>query len=82
MLTTYNLDKIKFSTDEQTYERAVGLYEGGKVTRLKGSGAFVYITKQNFNKKLLTPFSLDKLKKESRIVQIGITGNSVYYVPK
>ncbi|MCK5027710.1 MAG: hypothetical protein KAS07_04790 [Candidatus Pacebacteria bacterium] len=35
MFTTYNLDKIKFSTDEQTYERAVGLYEGGKVTNFK-----------------------------------------------
>src|SRR3989338_4939969 len=29
----YDLDKIKFSTDGPTFERAVGLYEKGKVTK-------------------------------------------------
>jgi uncharacterized Zn finger protein len=29
------LDKIKFSTDPGTFARAVGLYEGGKVTQFK-----------------------------------------------
>lgn len=31
----YNLDKIKFGTDRATFERAVGLYESGKVTKFK-----------------------------------------------
>jgi hypothetical protein len=31
----YNLDKIKFATDGPTFEKAVGLYEGGKVTRVE-----------------------------------------------
>ncbi|MBU2542361.1 hypothetical protein KJ785_02275 [Patescibacteria group bacterium] len=35
MIPIYNLDKIKFSTDPATYERAVGLYENGKVTQFK-----------------------------------------------
>lgn len=35
MIPKYNLDKIKFGTDEQTWERAVGLYENGRVTRFK-----------------------------------------------
>ena len=35
MRPTYNLDKIKFATDELTFERAVGLYDGGKVTQFK-----------------------------------------------
>src|SRR3989344_6559832 len=35
MLPYYDLDKIKFSTDEPTFERAVGLYERGKVTRFQ-----------------------------------------------
>ena len=35
MVRQYDLDKIKFSTDAPTFERAVGLYEGGKVTRFK-----------------------------------------------
>ena len=35
MQPAYNLDKIKFATDEPTFERAVGLYEGGKVTQFK-----------------------------------------------
>lgn len=35
MQTTYDLDKIKFATDGPTFERAVGLYESGKVTQFK-----------------------------------------------
>ena len=35
MLPSYNLDKIKFATDRPTFERAVGLYESGKVTQFK-----------------------------------------------
>lgn len=32
MLPKYNLEKIKFATDPGTYQKAVALYEGGKVT--------------------------------------------------
>ncbi|MBL7155078.1 MAG: SWIM zinc finger family protein [Candidatus Portnoybacteria bacterium] len=35
MRPSYNLDKIKFATDEPTFERAIGLYENGKVTQFK-----------------------------------------------
>ena len=35
MQPAYDLDKIKFATDGPTYERAVGLYESGKVTQFK-----------------------------------------------
>mgnify|MGYP001580435608 CR=1 FL=1 len=35
MRPKYNLDKIKFATDEPTFEKAVGLYENGKVTQFK-----------------------------------------------
>ena len=49
MKPAYNLDKIKFATDEPTFERAVGLYEGGKVTQFKkelnGFSAIVLGTK-------------------------------------
>ncbi len=31
----YNLDKIKFTTDKPTFEKAVELYESGKVTQFK-----------------------------------------------
>lgn len=31
----FNLDKIKFATDRPTFERAVDLYESGKVTKFK-----------------------------------------------
>ncbi len=31
----YNLDKIKFTIDEPTFEKAVKLYESGKVTQFK-----------------------------------------------
>ena len=33
----FNLDKIKFATDPQTFEKAVALYESGKVTQFKES---------------------------------------------
>lgn len=37
----FDLDKIKFATDESTFEKAVGLYEDGKVTRFdEGIGSF------------------------------------------
>jgi len=35
MLPTYDLNKIKFATDEATFQRAVGLYESGKVTEVE-----------------------------------------------
>lgn len=35
MPPSYDLDKIKFATDLPTFERAVGLYESGKVTKFK-----------------------------------------------
>lgn len=45
----FDLDKIKFATDRSTYEKAVGLYEAGKVTefkeKLSGFSAIVIGTK-------------------------------------
>ncbi len=35
MKPAFDLDKIKFATDRPTFERAVGLYEAGKVTQFK-----------------------------------------------
>lgn len=35
MLPQYDLDKIKFATDGPIFERAVGLYESGKVTKFE-----------------------------------------------
>lgn len=35
MFPRYDLEKIKFATDGPTFERAVGLYEAGKVTQFK-----------------------------------------------
>ncbi len=35
MPPTYDLNKIKFATDEATFRRAVGLYESGKVTEVE-----------------------------------------------
>ena len=35
MFPLYDLDKIKFATDGPTFERAVGLYENGKVTEFQ-----------------------------------------------
>ena len=35
MSPTYDINKIKFATDEGTFQRAVDLYESGKVTEVK-----------------------------------------------
>lgn len=35
MTPQYDLEKIKFATDTPTFEKAVGLYESGKVTEFK-----------------------------------------------
>lgn len=35
---SYNLEKIKFATDEATLKRAIDLYESGKVTAFKDMG--------------------------------------------
>ncbi|KKK69172.1 hypothetical protein LCGC14_2936690, partial [marine sediment metagenome] len=35
MRPAYDLDKIKFATDGPTFERAISLYESGKVTQFK-----------------------------------------------
>jgi hypothetical protein len=41
MQPKYNFDKIKFATDGPTFEKAVNLYEKGKVTQFKeGIGAY------------------------------------------
>lgn len=41
MTSTYDLDKIKFSTDALTFEKAVELYEKGKITQFKeGIGGY------------------------------------------
>ena len=38
---SFDLDKIKFATDQPTYEKAVDLYESGKVTRFEeGIGSY------------------------------------------
>ncbi|MDO9573208.1 MAG: hypothetical protein Q7J37_04945 [Candidatus Omnitrophota bacterium] len=38
MILSYDLNKIKFATDEATFQRAVGLYESGKVTGVEEWG--------------------------------------------
>jgi len=38
MTPAYDLNKIKFATDEATFKRAVGLYESGKVTKVENLG--------------------------------------------
>ncbi|MCX5699505.1 MAG: hypothetical protein NTX01_07390 [Candidatus Omnitrophica bacterium] len=38
MIPAYDLNKIKFATDEATFQRAVGLYENGKVTEVEEWG--------------------------------------------
>ncbi len=38
MIPSYDLEKIKFATDASTFERAVGLYEAGKVTEFQNEG--------------------------------------------
>ena len=40
MISTYDLNKIKFATDEATFKRAVGLYEGSKVTEIEELGGY------------------------------------------
>lgn len=41
----YTIDKIKFGTDPGTYEKAVALYENGKVTEFRKelNGCFAII---------------------------------------
>jgi len=38
MPLTYDLNKIKFATDQPTFARVVGLYENGKVTKVEEFG--------------------------------------------
>lgn len=38
MQVSYDLDKIKFATDAPTFERAVDLYEKGKISKFKDTG--------------------------------------------
>jgi len=38
MNVNYDLNKIKFATDEATFTHAVGLYESGKVTEVETPG--------------------------------------------
>ncbi|MBU4484362.1 hypothetical protein KKA47_02960 [bacterium] len=40
MIPSYDLNKIKFATDEATFGRAVGLYEGGKVAEVEELGGY------------------------------------------
>lgn len=40
MHVNYDLNKIKFATDEATFTRAVGLYESGKVTDVETLGGY------------------------------------------
>lgn len=40
MHLAYDLNKIKFATDEATFKRAVGLYESGKVTEVEALGGY------------------------------------------
>src|SRR3989338_4263888 len=40
MHVNYDLNKIKFATDEATFKRAVGLYESGKVTKIEALGGY------------------------------------------
>ena len=61
ILPSCDLDKIKFATDGTTFERAVGLYESGKVTEFKakmdgfsavvlgGSLYHVFVSARNYN---------------------------------
>ncbi|HEY4474780.1 MAG TPA: hypothetical protein VJC06_02570 [Candidatus Paceibacterota bacterium] len=35
MKPKYDMDKIRFATGTATFEKAVGLYEGGKITQFK-----------------------------------------------
>jgi len=40
MTPTYDINKIKFATDEATFKRAVGLYDSGKVTETEELGGY------------------------------------------
>ncbi|MDD2654393.1 MAG: hypothetical protein PHI86_04745 [Candidatus Omnitrophica bacterium] len=40
IVPSYDLNKIKFATDEATFKRAVGLYESGKVTEVETLGGY------------------------------------------
>ncbi|MFA4889476.1 MAG: SWIM zinc finger family protein [Candidatus Omnitrophota bacterium] len=40
MPPAYDLNKIKFATDEATFKRAVGLYESAKVARVEALGGY------------------------------------------
>ena len=40
MTQAYDLDKIKFATDKATFQRAIGLYEDGKVTEVESLGGY------------------------------------------
>lgn len=40
MAPTYDLNKIKFATDEATFKRGVGLYESGKITEVETLGGY------------------------------------------
>ena len=42
MPPTYDLNKIKFATDEATFQRGVGLYESGQVTEVEEFGGHYY----------------------------------------
>lgn len=44
MKVSYDLDKIKFATDASTFERAVDLYENGKVTKFEDTGFTITAT--------------------------------------
>lgn len=62
MKPAYDLDKIRFATDAPTYERAIGLYESGKVTKFKedlygyfavvrgGSAYNVYVSRAHYDR--------------------------------
>ena len=49
MHVTYDLNKIKFATDEATFARAVGLYEAGKVTEVETLGGYYSAVVQGTN---------------------------------
>lgn len=40
MPASYDLNKIKFATDEAMFKRVVGLYESGKVTEAEALGGY------------------------------------------
>ena len=48
MLPKYDLDKIKFATDGPTFEKAVDLYEKGKVSKFEEEVKRVALTKITF----------------------------------